>query len=105
MKKIIKYWFDNKIKTDGFNGSLEVKIKKIEINKVKQTEYFKVNIYLTIEFIQKHKILNKTKSYIVTASEYGEIVGNFAINDQENLTLNIMHSSLNSINKKILNLI
>ena len=30
MKKIINYWFDNKVKTDGFDGSLEIIIKNIE---------------------------------------------------------------------------
>ena len=32
MKEIINYWFDNKIKTDGFEGSLNVYLKDITVN-------------------------------------------------------------------------
>jgi hypothetical protein len=38
MKKIINYWFDNKIKTDGFDGNLNVYLKDIVINKVRNDE-------------------------------------------------------------------
>tara|TARA_Y200000002_G_scaffold374560_1_gene375468 strand:- start:121 stop:606 length:486 start_codon:yes stop_codon:yes gene_type:complete len=102
MKKIINYWYDNKIKTNGFEGSLDVKIKKVDIFKVKETEYFKFSIDLSIEFIETTKVSNSSKIYIINASEYGEIQGNFSIKDQENLALNIMHQGLKSINKELI---
>ena len=102
MKKIIKYWYDNKIKTDGFEGSLDVIINNLNLTKVKEKDYFKFTLDLEIIFIEKNENLNKTtKTYKLNTSEFGEISGSFSIKDQENLTLNIMHKSLNSINQKL----
>ncbi len=42
MKEITKYWFDNKVKTNGFSGSLDVNVKKIDITKLKENELFKI---------------------------------------------------------------
>ena len=101
MKKIINYWFDNKIKTNGFDGALNVMVNNIDINKLKSLDYFKVSITLTFEFIEIKENSKNKKTYNVQASEYGEIEGSFSINDQENLTLNLMHQALNGVSKKL----
>jgi len=101
MKKIINYWFDNKIKTNGFNGSLDVKVNDINVNKIKSSDYYKVSINLVFEFIEIKENSKSKKTYNVEASEYGEIEGSFSIKDQENLTLNLMHQALNSVSKKL----
>ena len=67
-------------------------------------DYFKVSIKLTFEFIEIKENLKSKKTYNVEASEYGEIEGSFSINDQENLTLNLMHQALNGINQKLADL-
>ena len=104
MKKIINYWFDNKIKTNGFEGSLDVNVNNIDIHKLKKLDYFKVSIKLVFEFIEIKENQKSKKTYNVEASEYGEIEGSFSINDQENLTLNLMHQALNGINQKLIDL-
>jgi hypothetical protein len=101
MKKIINYWFDNKIKTNGFDGSLDVNVNNIDIHKIKNLDYFKVSIKLALEFIEIKANPKSKKTYNIGASEYGEIEGSFSINDQENLTLNLMHQALNSVSKKL----
>ena len=101
MKKIINYWFDNKIKTNGFEGSLDVNVNNIDIHKLKNLDYFKVSIKLVFEFIEIKENQKSKKTYNVEASEYGEIEGSFSINDQENLTLNLMHQALNGVSKKL----
>ena len=101
IKKIIKYWFDNKIKTDGFDGSLNVFIKDIKTERINKNEYFKFLINMTIEFEEKSNDLKRTKIFTINAVEYGDIIGNFSINDQENLRINIIHKSLQSVSKKI----
>ncbi len=101
MKKIINYWFDNKIKTNGFDGLLDVKVNNIDIHKLKKLDYFKVSIKLVFEFIEIKENPKSRKTYNVEASEYGEIEGSFSINDQENLTLNLMHQALNGVSKKL----
>lgn len=101
MIKIIQYWYDNKIKTDGFDGSLEVNIIKIETDKIKQDDYFKFTIKLEIEFTEKGVNLSRNKKYTISAQEFGDIKGSFSINDQERLTINIMYQSLTNISRKL----
>ena len=39
---------------------------------------------------------------ITNTNEYGEIVGSFSIKDQDNLDLNLMHKSIESISLKLI---
>jgi hypothetical protein len=103
--KIVDYWFSNIIKSDGFDGDLEIILKKIDINETKNQDYFKFSISLEMELIEKTQDLKRNKTYKVNSSEYGEISGSFSIKDQENLSLNIMHQSIDSVSKKLLELI
>ena len=101
ISEIIQYWFDNRIKTDGFNGSLSVNVKQIQFYREKKQDYYKFSISLSLEFIEKKSSTN-TKTYNVNTNEYGEIVGSFSIKDQDNLDINLMHKSLESISSKLL---
>ena len=104
MKSILRYWFDNKIKTDGFDGNLNLNIKNITTQKIRKDNYFKFLIKVSLQFEETHNDLNRTKTFIISVSEYGEISGSFSIKDQENLELNVMHKSLDSVSKKLLEL-
>ena len=101
MSEIIQYWFDNRIKTDGFDGNLSVKVKKIQFNREKRQDYYKFSISLSLEFIEQKSSTN-VKTFNVNSNEYGEIVGSFAIKDQDNLDINLMHKSLESISLKLI---
>ena len=101
ISEIIQYWFDNRIKTDGFDGSLSVNVKQIQFYREKKQDYYKFSISLSLEFIEKKSSTN-TKTYNVNTNEHGEIVGSFAIIDQDNLDLNLMYKSLESISSKLL---
>lgn len=98
--EIIQYWFDNRIKTNGFNGNLLVNVKNIELTREKKKDYYKFSILLTFEIIQI-KNQKKIYTYNVNSNEYGEMEGSFSINDQENFEINIMHKSLESISVKL----
>jgi hypothetical protein len=104
MKSILRYWFDNKIKTDGFDGNLNLNIKNITTQKIRKDNYFKFLIKVSLQFEETHNDLNRTKTFIISVSEYGEISGSFSIKDQENIELNVMHKSLDSVSKKLLEL-
>jgi hypothetical protein len=104
MKSILVYWFDNKIKTDGFDGNLNLNVKNITTKKVRNENYFKFLVKLNLQFEENHSDLSRTKTFIINVSEYGEISGSFSIKDQENLELNVMHKSLDSVSKKLLEL-
>ena len=94
-----KNWFDNRIKTDGFDGNLSVNVKQIQFDREKKQDYYKFSITLSLEFIEKKSSTN-IKTYNVNTKEYGEIVGSFAIKDQDNLDINLMHKSLESVSSK-----
>ena len=105
MSKIINYWFDNKVKTNGFDGSLHVAVRNLEISKELKKDFYKFTINVDFEFIEKIPKLNQTKKYKIEIKEYGEIKGNFSINDQENISINVMHEILVSLTEKLLLLI
>ena len=101
MSEIIQYWFDNRVKTDGFEGNLSVNFKQIQFDREKKQDYYKFSVSLSIEFIEQKSSTN-FRTYNINSKEYGEIVGSFSIKDQENLDINLMHKSLESISSKLL---
>lgn len=100
-KNLIKYWFDNNVKTDGFDGNLIVNVTSIKINKIKKDDYYRFEIDLIIEFIETNDVLNKRKIYKINSIEYGDIEGSFSIKDTENLNKNIISNCLKNINQKV----
>ena len=100
MSEIINYWFDNRIKTDGFDGNLSVNVKQTQFEREKKQDYYKFSVSLSLEFIETKSSTN-IKTYNVKSNEYGEISGNFSIKDQDNLDINLMHKALESISSKL----
>ena len=100
-KKLVKDWFNNNVKIDGFDGNLSINVTSININKIKKDEYYRFEINISIEFLETNEVLNKRKIYKVNSIEYGDIEGNFSIKDTENLNKNIISNSLKSINQKV----
>ena len=100
MTDLIQYWFDNRIKTNGREGNLFLKVKKIQFNREKRLDYYKFSVSLSLDFIEE-KSSSSTKTYNLNSNEYGEIIGSFTVNDRNNLDLNIMHQSLKSISLKL----
>ena len=100
-KKLVKDWFNNNVKIDGFDGNLSINVTSININKIKKDEYYKFEINISIEFLETNEVLNKRKIYKINSIEYGDIEGSFSIKDTENLNKNIISNSLKSINQKV----
>ncbi len=100
-KKLVKDWFNNNVKIDGFDGNLSINVTSIEINKIKKDEYYRFEINISIEFLETNELLNKRKIYKINSIEYGDIEGSFSIKDTENLNKNIISNSLKSINQKV----
>tara|TARA_B100000963_G_scaffold248263_1_gene217415 strand:+ start:2668 stop:3150 length:483 start_codon:yes stop_codon:yes gene_type:complete len=100
-KKLVKDWFNNNVKTDGFDGNLNINVTSIEINKIKKEEYYRFEINISIEFLETNELLNKRKIYKINSIEYGDIEGSFSIKDTENLNENIISNSLKSINQQV----
>ena len=103
-KEKISRWFNNKIKLNGFEGELELKVNTINVNKIKEDQFYKYQIELDIEFTEKNQVMNFKKTYNLNSIEYGTIKGDFTINDQERLNNNIINKSLESITNKMLSI-
>ena len=71
MSKLIEYWFDNRVKTDGFDGNLLVNVKQIQFDREKKENYYKFSVSVSLEFIEKKSSTN-IKTYVVNSKEYGE---------------------------------
>ena len=100
-KKLVKDWFNNNVKIDGFDGNLSINVTSIDISKIKKDEYYRFEINISIEFLETNEVLNKRKIYKINSIEYGDIEGSFSIKDTENLNKNIISNSLKSINQKV----
>ena len=100
-KKLVKDWFNNNVKIDGFDGNLIINVTSININKIKKDQYYRFEINISIEFLETNELLNKRKIYKINSIEYGDIEGSFSIKDTENLNKNIISNSLQSINQKV----
>ena len=101
-KKEITNWFDNKIKINGFDGSLTVLVNSIVIDEIKKDEYYRFQITINIHLIESSETLNSKKLYKINSKEYGEINGSFSISDQETLNINTIKKSIKNINKRLL---
>ncbi len=100
-KKLVKDWFNNNVKIDGFEGNLSINVTSIDINKIKKDEYYRFEINISIEFLVTNEVLNKRKIYKINSIKYGDIEGSFSIKDTENLNKNVITNSLKSINQKV----
>jgi len=96
-KQLIYEWYNDKIKTDGFEGSLKVIITNLDTKTEKREDYFKVTANISIQFKLESNTLSSKKSFNVSASEFSEISGKFSILDQENLSANTLKAVLNKI--------
>ena len=100
-KKLVKNWFNNNVKIDGFEGNLSINVTSIKTNKIKRDEYYRFEIDISIEFLETNEVLKKRKIYKINSIDYGDIEGSFSIKDTENLNKNIISNSLKSINQKV----
>ena len=103
-EQLIYEWFNNKIKTDGLEGSLEVIVTKLETETQKKDDYFKVIVNLSLNFNQLNNNLINKKSFNISTSEFSEISGKFSILDQENLSINTFMTALKKITIELNNL-
>ena len=104
-KQLIYEWYNEQIKTNGFEGNLKVIVTNLDTNTEKKEDYFKVTANISIEFNLDNNTLSSKRSLNVSASEFSEISGKFSILDQENLSANTLKATLKKITIELNNLI
>ena len=103
-KQLIYEWYNDQIKTDGFEGSLKVIITNLVTDTEKREDYFKVSANISMRLNLESNTLSSKKSFSVSASEFSEILGKFSILDQENLSANTIKAALKKISLELNNL-
>ena len=103
-ERLILDWFNEHIKTNGLDGSLNILVSNLENKVDRKEDYFKVTANISMQFNLVSNTLTSKKSFNLSASEFSEIFGKFSISDQENLSENTMKAALKKISMELNNL-
>jgi hypothetical protein len=99
-KSIIK-WLDNNIKTNGFEGYVEIKISDIVTKESITNKNVIIKISAKIEMLISKPTLDRKKIIIIEGQEYGQLNGDFTLNDKSILTDNIIKQLIDKFSVKI----
>lgn len=99
-KSIIK-WLDNNIKTNGFEGYVEIKISDIVTKESITDKNIIIKISAKIEMLISKPTLDRKKIIIIEGQEYGQLNGDFTLNDKSILTDNIIKQLIDKFRVKI----
>ena len=101
VNKLLNYWFDNKIKIDGFDGSLKFIV----------TDYLEneslINNGKKIDIILKFKVTidqpSKTSSRKISGevTSYGSLTGDFSIKEFESLIENTQENLIYQLSRDL----
>ena len=81
VQTLVSSWFDEKVKIDGFDGDMKFIISdyRQEISSI--TDGKRVDISLSFEVFLKKPLLSKTKLIKGKVSSYGNLTGNYSLNE------------------------
>lgn len=82
IQKELNRWFDNSLKTNGFDGLLEIRILNLKSEEITFNDSLTIKVFIEIEFSISKSILSTKKVIIISGDEYGQINGYFTINDK-----------------------
>ena len=90
IKKYINNWYENDIKVNGFDGTLNVEITKISSYESIVQNGVKIEVTLSLEFKISKTALNSERIIYLNGSEFGELKGSFSLNDKSIVVENII---------------
>ena len=103
IKKYINNWYENDIKVNGFDGTLNVEITKISSYESIVQNGVKIEITLSLEFKISKTALNSERIIYLNGSEFGELTGSFSLNDKAIEVENIIKRLINNFSLKLSN--
>jgi len=104
LKKDINYWFDNHVKVNGFEGSLEINFFNYEESVNEISDGKKIELYIEYEIIIKSPSNSSSKKTFGSAKTFSEIVGVFNLNDLDELLISSKKELVIIIANKIISL-
>ena len=90
---LLKNWADNDIKTNGFEGILTIDLVSISTSELRINNGVRIEMKLEVDFIITKKTIVKKTLIKFKGEEFGEITGDYSLNDKE--------IQINNIAKKI----
>ena len=103
IKKYINNWYENDVKVNGFDGTLNVEITKISSLESIVQNGVKIEVILNLEFKISKTALNSERIIYLNGSEFGELTGSFSLNDKAIEVENIIKRLINNFSLKLSN--
>ena len=98
---LLEYWINNNIKTNGFDGLLDINLISIFSSEMLIENGIRIQIDLDLDFIISKSALDSKTLINFKGSEFGEIFGQFSINDKNIEVNNVMNKLIERLSNKI----
>jgi|TARA_B110000259_G_C14034543_1_gene408638 hypothetical protein len=98
---LLTYWVDNNIKTNGFDGLLEINLVSIVSSQVSIENGVRFQIDLDLDFIISKSALDNKTLIKFKGNEFSEILGQFSLNDKNIEINNVMNKLIDRLSNKL----
>tara|TARA_B100000767_G_C19503184_1_gene425169 strand:- start:102 stop:593 length:492 start_codon:yes stop_codon:yes gene_type:complete len=98
---LLSYWSDNNIKTNGFDGLLEINLISISSSELLTENGTRVELELELDFIISKTALDSKTLINFKGNEFFEILGNFSLNEKNIEVKNIMKKLVDRLSYKL----
>ena len=98
LKNYIYFWFDNKVKIDGFDGNMTFSISDYRQEIININDGKRVNISLNFNVMLNKPLLSKKKIIKGEVKSFGELTGTFSLNDFDILIENTQFDLIERLN-------
>ena len=98
---LLTYWVDNNIKTNGFDGLLEINLVSIVSSQVSIENGVRFQIDLDLDFIISKSALDNKTLIKFKGNEFSEILGQFSLNDKNIEVNNVMNKLIDRLSNKL----
>ncbi|MAV81885.1 MAG: hypothetical protein CMI90_00295 [Pelagibacteraceae bacterium] len=100
-KKLFKNWLETGIKTNGFDGEVDIHLLSIISEEILIDNGVRINIDAKIELLISKSALDSKRLIELNGSEFGELTGQFSINDKSVLAENIIKKLIERFSNKL----
>ena len=101
LEKIISDWFNEKFKVNGFNGHISLDISNYREKILTENKRKKIDVSLDFNLLLNNGNDSQTKTMSGNISSFGEITGNFSLNDFDKVIDNTHLDILDRLSKEI----
>jgi len=100
-QNLLTQWLENSIKTNGFDGYIEIRILGLNSRENETDSGVIINISAKIELSLFKSALDSKKIIIINGEEYGQLIGDFTLNDKSTEVDNIIKRLIEKFSMKL----